>query len=94
MKVTVNIECTPVEARQFFGLPDLQPMQTAVLAAVERRMLAEAEKFSPEGFMRAWFGDGLQGADWFRDALGGFFKSAAGAAGGASGESPAPGKKT
>ena len=30
MKVNVEIDCTPIEARQFFGLPDVQPMQTAV----------------------------------------------------------------
>lgn len=77
MKVTIDIECTPLEARQFVGLPDVQPMQAAVLAEVEKRLMAEAEKFSPEGFMRAWFADGLQSADWFRDALGGFFAKAA-----------------
>ena len=77
MKVTIDIECTPLEARQFVGLPDVQPMQAAVLAEVERRLMAEAEKFSPEGFMRAWFADGLQSADWFRDALGGLFAKAA-----------------
>ena len=76
MKVTIDIECTPLEARQFVGLPDVQPMQAAVLAEIERRLMAEAEKFSPEGFMRAWFADGLQSADWFRDALGGFFAKA------------------
>ena len=82
MKVTIDIECTPLEARQFVGLPDVQPMQAAVLAEIERRLIAEAEKFSPEGFMRSWFGDGLQSADWFRDALGGFFaKASAGGAG-------------
>jgi len=77
MKLTIDIECTPLEARQFVGLPDVQPMQAAVLAEIERRLMAEAEKFSPEGFMRAWFTDGLQSADWFRDALGGFFAKAA-----------------
>ena len=25
MKVTVNVECTPEEARTFLGLPDVQP---------------------------------------------------------------------
>jgi len=77
MKVTIDIECTPLEARQFVGLPDVQPMQAAVLAEVEKRLMAEAQKFSPEGFMRAWFADGLQSADWFREALGGFFSKAA-----------------
>lgn len=73
MKVTIEIDCTPLEARQFVGLPDVQPMQAAVLAAIEKRLMTEAEKFSPEGFMRAWFTDGLQSADWICDALSGYF---------------------
>ena len=32
MKVNIEIDCTPLEARQFFGLPDVQPMQAALLA--------------------------------------------------------------
>jgi Family of unknown function (DUF6489) len=76
MKVTIEIDCTPLEARQFMGLPDVQPMQEAVLAEVEKRMLAEAAKFSPEGFMRAWFSEGQQSADWLRDVFKGFFAQA------------------
>ena len=73
MKVTVEVDCTPVEARQFFGLPDVQPMQTALLAEMEKRLMAQADKFSPEGLMQAWFSNGAQGADWFRGMLGGIF---------------------
>ena len=71
MKVTIEVDCTPLEARQFFGLPDVQPMQTAMLAEMEKRMMAEAEKFSPEGMMQAWFSNGAQGADWFRQVING-----------------------
>jgi hypothetical protein len=76
MKVTIEIDCTPLEARQFMGLPDVQPMQAAMLAEMEKRLMAEAEKFSPEGFMRAWFSDAPQNADWFRNMLGGLFARA------------------
>ena len=31
MKFTVNVECTPEEARAFMGLPDVQPMQEAMM---------------------------------------------------------------
>ena len=90
MKVSIDIDCTPLEARQFIGLPDVQPMQAAVLAEIEKRMLAEAEKFSPEGFMRAWFSDGRQGADLFRQMLGNFLPQAN--AGGTSSGGPAESK--
>jgi hypothetical protein len=76
MKITIEIDCTPNEARQYFGLPDVQPIQAAMLAEMEKRMIAEAEKFSPEGLMSAWFSNSAQGADWFRDMIGGFLAKA------------------
>ena len=84
MKVTIDIDCTPLEARQFMGLPDVQPMQAAVMAEIEKRGMAEATKFSPDGFLRAWFSEGQQGAEWFRDQFRGFFAQA----GAANGEPP------
>lgn len=32
MKVTVEIDCTPEEARRAMGLPDVKPMQDAYLS--------------------------------------------------------------
>jgi len=83
VKVTVNIDCTPEEARTFMGLPDVQPMQKAMLAEMEKRMMAEMERFSPEGLMKTWFSAGNQGADMVRDVIGGIF----------SGTVPGAGKK-
>jgi hypothetical protein len=65
MKVNIDIDCTPLEARQFFGLPDVQPMQQAILAEMEKRTLAEMEKFMPENLLHTWFAGGQQGADLF-----------------------------
>jgi hypothetical protein len=76
MKVTIEIDCTPVEARQFMGLPDIEPMQAAVIAEIQKRVMAEAAKFSPDSYLRAWFGEG-QGPDWFRDMFRGVFNQAA-----------------
>ena len=54
MKVTVDVDCTPEEARRFLGLPDL----TAVHAAyVEKLQKAANEGPSPELYaemMKAW----------------------------------------
>lgn len=80
MKVTIDIDCTPLEARQFMGLPDVQPMQAAVLAEMEKRMIAEVARFSPENFMRTWFSEGQQSADWFREMFRTVFTKAGAAA--------------
>jgi hypothetical protein len=55
MKINVEIDCTPLEARQFFGLPDVQPMQTAVMDNLQKQMMANIEKVSPEALMQSWF---------------------------------------
>src|ERR1700760_3646365 len=55
MKVNIEIDCTPLEARQFFGLPDLQPMQTAVMDKLQQQMLSNIDKVSPEALMQTWF---------------------------------------
>ena len=55
MKVNVEIDCTPLEARQFFGLPDVQPMQTAVMERLQQQMMSNIEKVSPEALMQSWF---------------------------------------
>lgn len=67
MKVTVEIDCTPLEARQFFGLPDFQPVQAAVMAEVEKRMLNEMERFSPETIMKSWFAGVPQNAQQMQE---------------------------
>lgn len=54
MQVTVNIDCTPLEARQFFGLPDVQPMQAAMMEALEKRMMKEMDSYTPEKLLEAW----------------------------------------
>ena len=48
MKVNVEIDCTPLEARQFFGLPDVGPMQTAVMDKLQQQMTSNIDKVSPE----------------------------------------------
>ena len=55
MKVNVEIDCTPLEARQFIGLPDVAPMQIAVMDKLQQQMMANIDKLSPEALMQSWF---------------------------------------
>ena len=54
MKINLEIDCTPEELRQSFGLPDLRPMQDAVLAAMQKQMIDAVARSSPEALMRNW----------------------------------------
>lgn len=60
MKFTMNVECTPEEARSFFGLPDVQPMQERLMADMEERMRANIRAMDPEVIARTWFPASLQ----------------------------------
>lgn len=63
MKVTVNVDCTPEEARAFMGLPDVQPMQQAVMAELEQQMKKNINAMSPEAMVQTWMPAGMQGAE-------------------------------
>ena len=54
MKVTVDIDCTPEEARRFMGLPDLTPVHQAYVEQMQR---AVTEGVTPEQLsqvIRTW----------------------------------------
>ena len=78
MKVTIDIDCTPLEARQFLGLPDVQPMQQAIMAEIERKMKDEMANFSADKMLSNWLSLAPQNADWLKSVFGSF----AGIAGG------------
>ena len=48
MKVNIEINCTPDEARTFLGLPYVKPLQDAVMTSIERHMLDAAAAMSPD----------------------------------------------
>ena len=54
MRAIIHIECTPAEARLSLGLPDVQPIQAAVLDQLQEAMLSEIDRFSPEALMTQW----------------------------------------
>ena len=56
MRITVDIDCTPQEMRSFFGLPDLEPMQQAVMDELQRRLLGSLDQLSPTTLVKDWFG--------------------------------------
>jgi hypothetical protein len=55
MKVTMNIDCTPEEARAFFGLPDLGPLQRSMMDQMQAKMEKAATALDPETFLKTLF---------------------------------------
>jgi hypothetical protein len=74
LKITIDIDCTPAEARQFMGLPDLQPLQEAWVREIEKKMMASLDQFSPESLARSWLSGAQAGADWIPAVFGAFMR--------------------
>ncbi len=54
MKVTFNIDCTPAEARAFFGLPDLTPIHDLYLERLKTTMTEGVSPADFEKITRTW----------------------------------------
>jgi Family of unknown function (DUF6489) len=67
MKVNIEIDCTPLEARQFFGLPDVSPMQVAVMDKLQQQVMSNIDKVSPESLIQSWFSFDPKLAERFQD---------------------------
>ena len=76
MKFTVNVECSPEEARRFMGLPDVTPINEALVAEMGKRMEKNLALMSGEAMMNSWMSVGTQAQDAFVKMM----TSAAGAA--------------
>jgi len=76
MKVTVNIECTPQEARSFLGLPDVAPLNDQLVSEMQKRLTENMTALQPEELMKNWMVLGGAAQEQFRKLM----MTAAGAA--------------
>ena len=60
MKFNFDMDCTPEEARKFFGLPDIAPMQDAVIKEMQAKLADNISKMDPETLARTWIPATLQ----------------------------------
>jgi Family of unknown function (DUF6489) len=63
MKITVNIDCTPEEARLFLGLPDVKPMQEQLIRELHDRMTANIRSMAPDEMFKDWLPSSLAGIE-------------------------------
>ena len=76
MKITFDVDCTPEEARAFFGLPDVKPMQDALLKQVEDRMSSNIDAMAPEALLKTWLPASFQGMEQLQKMFWSSFQNA------------------
>jgi hypothetical protein len=66
MKMTIEIDCTPIEARSFLGLPDVSGLNDHLVAEMKARMDANMAMVQPEELMKNWMAFGGQATEQFQ----------------------------
>ena len=66
MKVTVDVDCTPEEARRFMGLPDMSGVHEIYLDKIKRSIEEGIGPDTVEAMMRAWAPMGEAGMTMWR----------------------------
>jgi Family of unknown function (DUF6489) len=69
MKISIDIDCTPEEARHFFGLPDVKPMQDALMQQLQDRLSANLSAMDPDVMVKTWLPASLQGFEQIQKAF-------------------------
>jgi hypothetical protein len=70
MKITVNVDCTPEEARAFLGLPDVGALNNALVEEMTTRMKDNMSAMEPEVLMRSWMSFGGEWQKQIMDLVG------------------------
>jgi hypothetical protein len=65
MKLNVEIDCTPAEARAFLGLPDVTGLNDHLVSEMKKRMEANIAMAAPEELMKNWMSFGGQASEQF-----------------------------
>ena len=69
MKMSVEVDCTPEEARRFLGLPDVSALNEALVGEMQSRMSANMAALAPEELMKNWMAFGAGAQEQFRKLM-------------------------
>lgn len=69
MKMTIEVDCSPEEARRFLGLPDVTELNEALVAELRARMTENIATMTPDEMMKTWLPAGMQGLEQMQKAF-------------------------
>jgi hypothetical protein len=81
MKITLNVDCTPIEARTFLGLPDVTALNAQLVKEMKARMDANMAMVAPDELMKNWMTLGGAASEQFMKLMTAAATSAVGRAG-------------
>jgi hypothetical protein len=69
MKMTIEVDCSPEEARRFLGLPDVSALNEHLVDEMKRRIDANMSMISPDEMMKNWMSFGAGAQEQFRKLM-------------------------
>jgi Family of unknown function (DUF6489) len=66
MKIKLDIDCSPKELREFFGLPDLSPLHEKYMDYLELQLKNYYENFDAKGIFEKWLPQNLDSFNQFQ----------------------------
>lgn len=69
MKMTIEIDCSPQEARTFLGLPDVTALNDKLVEEMQKRMTSNMAMVSPDELMKNWAAFGAGAQEQFRTLM-------------------------
>lgn len=76
MKLKIEVDCTPEEARTFLGLPDVTGLNSHLVDEMRQRMDANISLPQPDELMKSWMTLGGAAQEQFRKVMMGAAASA------------------
>lgn len=70
MKINIEIDMSPEEARKVMGMPDVEPMQKEMMKKIQEKINASFDEMSdPELFMKRFMPMGIQGLEQLQEFI-------------------------
>src|ERR1700761_7453854 len=69
MKMTIEVDCTPEEARRFMGMPDVSALNEHLVDEMKKRIDSNMTMISPDELVKNWMSFGAGAQEQFRKLM-------------------------
>jgi hypothetical protein len=69
MKLSIEVDCTPEEARRFLGLPDVSALNEHLMSEMQKRIEANMTMLDADELVRSWMAFGAGAQEQFRKLM-------------------------
>ena len=69
MKLSMEVDCTPEEARRFLGLPDVSALNDQIVGEMRKQVETNMAMLAPDELVKSWLAYGAGAQEQFRKLM-------------------------